>query len=143
MRGGEGRGLNLPANRVAAGIIWCLGLVMTTAALGQMTPLLNGLILFGLAVGLQIALTVGQTPVWEGRGSLFAYVLLGIDTVINFGGTMAMLVNVDQVGSVQALQATFLGGAGAWPMWAKGVLALMVSAGIAGLPEYFWNIKRG
>ena len=140
---GEGRGLNIPANKIAAGIIWCLGLIMTTAAMGQMMPWQNGLILFGLAVGLQITLTVGQAPVWEGRGSLFAYALLGIDTVVNFGGTMAVLVNVDQVGSVQALQATFLGGAGAWPMWAKGGLSLVVSAGIAGLPEYFWNLKRG
>lgn len=140
--GGGGRQIKIPGNKVAAGLIWGLGCFMTVAALSQAAPpeMSQGVIV-GLALGLQVVLTLGQSPVWAGRGGLISYVLLATDAIINFGGTMAVLANIDDVGSVQAMSATFIGYSGEWPMVVKGVLALFVSAVIAGLPEYLWSLK--
>lgn len=135
----------LPAGRqaspakIAAGIIWVMGCIMTYAAIDQMVDWGSGAILM-FALALQAVLTAGQSPVWRGRGSLISYALLLVDTIINFGGTMAVLVNVDDVGSVQALAATFAAYSGEWPLWIKGLLALGVSAMIAGLPEFLWKL---
>jgi hypothetical protein len=140
--GGGGRKLNMPGNKIAAGLIWGLGCFMTIAALSQAAPPeMSGGAIMALAIGLQVVLTLGQSPVWAGRGGLISYVLLGTDAIINFGGTMAVLANIDDVGSVQAMTATFVGYGGEWPMFVKGLLALFVSAVIAGLPEYLWSLK--
>jgi hypothetical protein len=137
-----GKGVSFSAPKAAALVIWILGLGMTYAAINQMTTM-NSFMAALLAVSVQLALTVGQGPVWAGRGGVFAYSLLVIDAIINFGGVMAIFVNVDQVGSVQALQATFIGTSSMWPMWVKGIVALVISAGVAGLPEYFWSLGKG
>jgi len=136
---GGGGGRSVPGNKVAASIIWGIGCIMTYAALDQMTDWNPGA-LFGLTLALQIILTVGQSPVWSGRGSMISYALLVVDAVINFGGTMAILVNIDQMGSAMALTATFTGWQGIWPMWIKGVLALVAAAIVAGLPEFLWKL---
>jgi|GEM_PF-7128192 len=136
---GGGGGRSVPGNKVAASIIWGIGCIMTYAALDQMTDWSPGA-LFGLTLALQIILTVGQSPVWSGRGSMISYALLVVDAVINFGGTMAILVNVDQMGSVMALTATFADYQGAWPMWLKGIVALVAAAIVAGLPEFLWKL---
>lgn len=130
---------NVPGNKIGAGIIWTIGCIMTYAALDQMTEWGPGT-LFGVSLALQAVLTFGQSPVWSGRGSIIAYAMLGIDAVINFGGTMAVLVNLDQMGSVQALTTTFADYNGAWPMWLKGIIALAAAALVAGLPEFLWKL---
>jgi len=137
--GGSGGGRNITGNKVAAGILWAIGCVMTYAALDQMTDWNPGT-LFGLTLALQWGLTAGQSPVWRGRGDAISYTLLAVDAVINFGGTMAILVNIDQMGSVQALTATFADYQGAWPMWLKGIVALVAAAIVAGLPEFLWKL---
>lgn len=133
------RAPNVPGNKLGASIIWAIGCGMTYAALDQMTDWGPGA-LFGFTIALQAVLTFGQSPVWSGRGSLISYVMLGIDAVINFGGTMAVLVNLDQMGSVQALSATFADYQGDWPMWLKGIIALLAAALVAGLPEFLWKL---
>lgn len=133
-----GRG-QVPGNKVGAGIIWIVGCVMTYAAIDQATPWPAGWVLVA-AVALQVVLTVGQSPVWAGRGSLISFTLLALDTIINFGGTMAIFANLDDVGSVQALTATFGGFSGEWPMWIKGCVALFFAAVVAGLPEFLWKL---
>jgi hypothetical protein len=128
---------SLPGGKIAGGVVWFLGVGMTYAAVDQMTAWDSGATIF-FAIGLQIALTLGQTPVWAGRGDVFSYAALLTDSVINFGGVFAVLVNLDQMGSLQAL-TSLVGFYGPWPMWVKGVVALAVSALVAGLPEYLWK----
>lgn len=130
---------NVPGNKIGAFIIWVIGCAMTYAALDQMTEWGPGS-MFGFSLALQAVLTFGQSPVWSGRGSLISYAMLGIDAIINFGGTMAVLVNLDQMGSVQALTATFAEYQGDWPMWLKGIVALGAAALVAGLPEFLWKL---
>jgi hypothetical protein len=138
MQGGMARIRSLPGGKIAGSLVWLLGVGMTAAAVDQITDWDPG-VSIAFAVGLQIALTIGQSPVWTGRGDVFSYAALIIDAIINFGGVLAVLVNIDQMGSIQAITATFLGYVGPWPNWIKGILALVVSALIAGLPEYLWK----
>lgn len=130
---------NVPGNKLAGAIIWVIGCVMTYAALDQMTAWGAGTLLV-LSVLLQYVLTIGQSPVWRGRGDGISYALLVVDAVINFGGTMAVLANLDQMGSVQALGSTFAGYAGVWPTWLKGMVALVAAGLVAGLPEFLWKL---
>jgi hypothetical protein len=130
----------VPGNRAASAVIWGVGLVMTYAALDQATAW-SAAAVAGVAVALQAVLTLGQSPVWRGRGGLISYALLALDTVINFGGVMAIMANIDDVGSVQALTATFGGWQGEWPAALKGALALLAAAVVAGLPEFLWKLE--
>lgn len=138
---GSGGGAKLwdRGTKIGAVVIWLIGTVMTYAALDQMTDWEGGKTLMA-AVALQVVLTVGQSPVWRGRGGVISYVMLAVDAVINFGGTMAILANIDQMGSVQAITATFLDYSGDWPGWLKGLLALVAAAFVAGLPEFLWHM---
>lgn len=136
----DSRRLTITGNRVASAVVWGVGAAMTYAALDQMTEWGAGGVFLG-AITLQGTLTWGQSPVWKGRGGAIAYALLALDAVINFGGTMAVLSNIDQMGSVQALGATFADYSGPWPMWLKGVVALVFSAIVAGLPEFLWELE--
>lgn len=131
---------NLSPTKISAGVIWTIGLIMTFAALDQAVEW-NGAQVLGASILIQIALTFGQSPVWRGRGDIFSYTLLITDAVINFGGTMAIMVNIDDVGSVQAISATFANYNGEWPIWIKGLIALVAAAFVAGLPEYLWKVS--
>lgn len=130
---------SVPGNKVGSAIIWTVGAVMTYAAFDQISGWSPGT-LFIMTVVAQVILTLGQSPVWRGRGNLMSYTCLVVDAVINFGGVMAFMVNVDQMGSVQSLGATFFGWAGELPLPLKGGLALFFAAVIAGLPEFLWRL---
>jgi hypothetical protein len=140
MERAQGLARSLPGAKIAAVLVWLTGLSMTAVAVYEMTFWPQSQTFFA-AIVLQLALTLIQSDVWIGRGGIFPYSALAIDTTINFGGVMALLANVDNVGSVQAITATFLGYQGDWPMIVKGALALAASALIAGLPEFLW--KKG
>jgi hypothetical protein len=112
---------------------------MTYHALDQISNYSAGA-LFTMTVVLQLVLTLGQSPVWAGRGGMLSYVCLFIDATFNFGGVMSFMVNVDQMGSVQAMGATFFQWGGDLPLPLKGALALFLAAVIAGLPEYLWKM---
>jgi hypothetical protein len=133
-------GGTLPGYRIIAGVIWATGLFMTYNFLDQITELGAGQTVIA-AVVCQVILTWGQSPVWNGRGGLIGWVALSLDALINFGGIMFFVANIDQAGSVIALAGSFGADGGDWPMWVKAIIALVLSAIVAGLPEYFW--KRG
>lgn len=126
------------ANKLAGFVIWAIGCWMTYAFLDQVTDWGGATSLFAAVAG-QFLLTKGQSPVWRGDFSVIPVAFLAADAVINFGGCMAVLANIDQAGSVKALAATFVAYEGTWPMPVKGVLALFVASIVAGTPEYFWN----
>lgn len=130
---------DVPGNKLGGFAIWIVGAWMTYAALDVMSGW-SGLQLLLLTIVLQIVFTLGQSPVWKGRGSVFGYALLAADTLFNFGGVMAFIVDIDKVGSVQAMAATFLQMDSTMPLLLKGVIALFISALIAGLPEYLWKL---
>jgi hypothetical protein len=132
-------GATLPGYRIIAGVIWATGLFMTFNFFDQITELGVGQTLLAAMV-CQVILTWGQSPVWSGRGGLIGWVALSLDALINFGGIMFFVANIDQAGSVIALAGSF-GVSGEWPMLVKAIIALVLSAIVAGLPEYFW--KRG
>jgi hypothetical protein len=130
---------DVPGNKIGSAIIWGLGTFMTYAALDQMSDWSRGS-LFMLAIGIQIVLTLGQSPIWKGRGNAIGYTCLAVDSMFNFGGVMAFMVNIDQVGSVRAMAATFFEMDSGMPMPLKGLIALFFAAIIAGLPEYLWKL---
>lgn len=134
-----GRVRDVPGNKVGAAIIWITGAYMTREFLGQITPLESGALLLWAFV-IQVVLTLGQSPVWRGRGDAISYTCLIADAVINFGGVMFFMANIDDSGSVQALSGAFFGSSGEWPLFVKGLLALFFAAIIAGLPEYLWKL---
>ena len=128
----------IPGRKVAAVVVWLLGCFMTAVVITELTEV-QGFGAFAAGAALQLVLTFTQSRVWSGRGDIIAYAALAVDAAINFGGVMSVIVNIDRVGSVQALTATMVGYSGAWPMWAKGLLALIIAALIAGLPEKLWK----
>jgi hypothetical protein len=128
---------DFPGRRIAAAVVWLLGAYMTAVVMTELTGA-SGFTAIVAGAALQLVLTFTQSRVWVGKGDMIAYAALAVDAIINFGGVMAVMVNIDRVGSVQALTAT-IGYNGAWPMWAKGIMALGVAALIAGLPEKLWK----
>lgn len=139
MQGAISGAHSVPGNKVGASIIWAVGAVMTYAALDQISDYSPGG-LFMLTIVIQIILTLAQSPVWRGRGTIIGYTCLAIDAIFNFGGTMSFMANLDQMGSVQAMASTFFSWSAELPMPLKGVIALFLSAIIAGLPEYLWKL---
>lgn len=137
----EGRAAarSVPGNKVGAGVIWVVGAVMTYQFFDQITEATGGGVLM-VAVVCQLVLTLAQGPVWRGRGGAISYAALFVDAVINFGGVMFYLANIDQAGSVQAIMSSFLGMSGEMPMIVKATLALIVAAIVAGLPEFLWKL---
>lgn len=130
---------SVPGNRIGATAIWMVGAWMTYAALDVMSGW-SGMQLLILTIILQIVFTLGQSPVWKGRGDIFGYTLLAADALFNFGGVMSFVVDIDKVGSVQAVAATFFSMDSAMPTMLKGVIALFIATIIAGLPEYLWKL---
>ena len=139
MERAAGAARSLPGKKIAAAIIWFVGLGMTAVVVGELAPDVSAAMAFGAAVVMQLLLTLVQSRVWAGRGDLFGYVALFVDSLINFGGVMAVMTNIDNVGSVQAFTASTVGYAGDWPDPLKALLALAASAAIAGLPERLWK----
>jgi len=130
---------DLPGFRIGAAVVWLIGAVMTYNFFAQTSDLGTGWLLL-LTIGVQIVLTLAQSPVWHGRGSLISYTAIAVDALINFGGVMYFVANIDQAGSTQALMSVF-GVSGGWPMPLKAVLAAFLSAVVAGLPEYLWRLN--
>jgi len=130
---------SVPGNKLGGFAIWIVGAWMTYSALDVMSGW-SGMQLLLLTIILQIVFTLGQSPVWKGKGGIFGYALLAADTLFNFGGVMSFVVSIDQVGSVQAMAATFFSMDSAMPVVLKGFIALFISAIIAGLPEYLWKL---
>lgn len=133
-------GSALPGYRIIAVVIWATGLFMTYNFFDQIVDLGAGGVILSAAVA-QVILTWAQSPVWNGRGGLIGWVALFIDALINFGGIMFFVAGIDRAGSVVALAGSFGASEGEWPMWVKAIIAMALSAIVAGLPEYFW--KRG
>lgn len=135
----QGRVRSVPGNKLGATAIWGVGAWMTYAALDVMSGW-SGMQLLLLTIILQVVFTLGQSPVWKGKGDVFGFTLLAADALFNFGGVMSFVIDLDKVGSVQAVAATFFSMDSAMPMLLKGVIALFISAVIAGLPEYLWKL---
>jgi hypothetical protein len=129
---------DFPGRRIAATVVWLLGAYMTAVVITEMTGASGFAVIMGGAA-FQLVLTFTQSRVWVGKGDLISYTALLIDAIVNFGGVFSIVVNIDKVGSVQALTITITGYSGDWPMWAKALVALGISAIIAGLPEKLWK----
>jgi hypothetical protein len=128
---------------VLAGVLlWLVEVYMAYNFVTPLMPSSSGFFVALMAFIIQIALTAGQMPVFEGRGGMLSYVCLFIGAVINFGGVMSLMVNIDQVGSVQALQASFGGTPGPWPIQAKAFMGLVFSAILCPTPEYLISLGR-
>lgn len=144
-------GVALPGYRPIAVLMWGTGLYMTYQFLYQIVGAGLGMgWTFITSLILQIILTYGQSPVWNGRFGAIGVTCLLVDALINFGGVMFFIANIDRAGSVVALVGSFgvqvsnVGGAASldWPMGVKAIIALVFAAMIAGLPEFFWKQGR-
>jgi hypothetical protein len=100
---------DLPGRRIAAAVVWLLGCYMTAVVITELTGA-SGFTAIAGGAALQLVLTFTQSRVWIGKGDAIAYAALAVDAIINFGGVMAVMVNIDRVGSVQALSATGVAG---------------------------------
>ena len=129
----------ISGGKIAAFVIWCLGVYMTNKFFEQMG--FGGEYRVFLALAIQVVLTMGQGPVWAGRGNILSYSLLFFDALINFGGCLAFSTGLDRAGSVQAFTGSFFSWNGDFPVLFEAIVALFIASLIAGLPEYLW--KRG
>ena len=129
----------ISGSKLTSVMIWGVGCYMTHAFFTQMN--FGGDYRLFLAVVIQVVLSIGQSPVWSGRGNILSWALLIADAVINFGGCMSFSAGLDKTGSVQALLGSFAGWTGDIPTFIEAFLALFIAAIVAGLPEYLW--KRG
>ena len=133
------RGPSVPGNRIVSVLVWGLGCYMTHQFFVQIR--FGGEFTFLLAVIVQLVLTVAQGPVWAGRGNIVSYTALALDALVNFGGVLSFVANVDQSGSFQAFTGSLIGWTGNLPFWFEGLAACFLSAIVAGAPEALW--KRG
>ena len=133
------RSHSVPGHKIVSVLVWALGCFMTHQFFLQIR--FGGEFTFLLAVVVQLVLTVAQGPVWAGRGNIISYTALALDALINFGGVLAFVSNIDQSGSFQAFTGSLIGWTGNLPFWFEGLAACFLSAIVAGAPEALW--KRG
>jgi hypothetical protein len=132
--------------KIVAIVVWLFGTIMTFNFMNQTTSGSWEFIqLAAISFGIQLVLTLGQSPIWTGSTktwqiSAMSLFCLVSDVLINFGGALSVMAQVDASGSIQAFSSTFFGTSADFPMWVKGMLALIVSIAIAGLPEYLWRL---
>lgn len=135
---GGGSGVrSVSGAKVASAAIWVIGCYMTHEFFTQMN--FGGQYRLALVIIIQLILTAGQSPVWYGRGSVISVALLVADALINFGGCLAFTSQLDQTGSIQAFQQSFVGRSGDIPGLVEAIVAACIAALVAGLPEYLWR----
>lgn len=146
----QGKKLEIPNfTRIMAIVVWLFGATLTYSFLDQATSDQLELIpLIALSLGTQIVLTLGQSPIWTSRNGkptpqfiFMSMFCLITDVIINFGGAIDVAAQLDMVNSVQDISATFFGATPSWPTWVSGIIALIISIAIAGLPEYLYNLN--
>jgi len=136
--------------KLMAIVVWLFGAMLTYVFLGEAAgDMLDFVPLVALSLGTQIVLTLGQSPIWVSRAGkntpqivFMSTFCLVLDVIINFGGAIDVTSKLQVVDSVRDIFATFFGTTPSWPTWVSGIIALIVSAAIAGLPEYLYNLDN-
>lgn len=127
----------LTGNRIAAIIVWFVGVWTTGMALQEMGIPADEVFL--KAGALQLILTIGQRPLW--RHSRFAFVgivFVGVDVFFNFGGIWPFAQNIDKTTAWAAFVAAFYGTQVTALAWARAGFGLIVSLAIAAGVEWLW-----
>jgi hypothetical protein len=123
--------------KVAAGLIWLIGLWTTEAFIRQIGFADSTWL---IAICVQAGLTGAQSAFWNHRATILAAIAVTIDTLINFGGLYPYLFNIPGTDTYLQLQRAFpLLVPATPPVWLIGVIALIICAAIAGLPELIWR----
>lgn len=141
-------------NRIAAIIVWGIGALTTSKALGEMGMDQRNVVI--AAVVLQFIFTLCEIPIWRrSRWKFVGIVVLFIDVWFNFGGTWFLTSNIDQTtawnDSMSAFSSAFstvkdaagvsAGGSAAAlaPAISKLFFGIIVSAAISAAPEWLWH----
>ena len=127
--------------KIAALLVWGIGAFMTTNLLWQLGVEQTTASFFYAGL-LQLILTLAESAIWQRRGAtIIEWSALALDVFANFGGLWHFVVNIDKVGSWNALEAAFQTDLSPSTI-GKGLLCLLAAVIVAGLPERLWIIRR-
>lgn len=130
-------GQKIPANRVAAVVVWMIGAYATALGLNQMN--MNPVLALLVGPFIQLVLTICERPMWRKRRyNIVAVIVVIVDIFFNYGGVWPFSQNLDKTGAWIGLTSS-LGTADAAPAISKVVFTLMISIAIAAAPEWLWE----
>lgn len=128
----------IPVNRIAAVLIWCLGVGTTYACI---SILLSGIIWYvalATAAAVQAVLTLVESPAINLRPDLPSVIALVFDILLNVGGLFFPLMRLGETGIGQAIATAFnvpaaMGGLTTF------VLAALIGFVLSAAPEKIWS----
>ncbi len=129
----------IPVNRIAAVLTWAAGVGTTYLFVAASTgaPVWLCAVVALLA---QAVLTLAERPTLNGRPSLVSAGALALDTILNAGGLFGPMQRLGATPPGQMIGAV-TGQAAVTPV-AAFVVALILGALIAALPEWFWRQRN-
>jgi len=129
----------MSARRWAASIVWCGAVWTTSLAVVTVAPAAPTVVhILGAAIVIQTALTAIESEIWNGKPSFFSMLVLGIDTLINAGGTWAWISRVDATPAWTML-VDALGAPSQLGDIPKFAIALALGVLLAYAPEGIWR----
>lgn len=90
------------------------------------------------ALVLQLILTVGESPLWRGKGRWWHFVVLLFDATTNVGGFYVYVMRLDKTDSWDAFNAG-LGTVGGLHPLAGLLVSLVLGVLTAAAPEFLWR----
>jgi hypothetical protein len=90
------------------------------------------------ALGVQAVLTLLESRIWQGKGGGLEWIALGIDILINMGGTWQWIKHIDKTPPWTMMRET-LGAPERLSSWALLGVALVIAVLLAYSPEGIWR----
>lgn len=127
-------------NRVAAGIMWLIGLAATWLLFAAFLPDAPIVVSGSAALIAQGLLTWFERPIWQGRPNMLGLAGIAIDTLLNAGGVFPYIRRIGETPPGAMLLDVFGGDTSIRPGVAL-ILSLVLGFLIAAAPEELWRRK--
>lgn len=124
------------ARQAAATLVWLGSAYTTMLAVIAMKVHIDYAL--WAALGVQAVLTMLESRIWQGKGGVLEWIALGIDVLVNMGGTWQWVKHIDQTPPWQMLRET-LGAPERLSSWTLLGIALVIAVLLAYSPEGIWR----
>lgn len=130
----------IPTNRIAAVLIWIVGVGTTYACISTLLPGVVWYVPLGVSAITQLVLTLVESPALNLRPDLPSVIALVMDVLLNVGGLFFPLMRLGETGVGKAIATAFN-----VPPQMTGIttfiLAALLGFVLSAAPEKIWNSR--
>jgi len=127
-------------NQIASIIAWFGAAYTTYLCVLALEPKTEWLTALGIGMVFQFVFTVAERPFLQRKASIFTYLVLAVDAIINAGGIYPALANLSDTPPVEMIAS--VGIDSTVSSAARLLIALVLGVIIALAPEALWRMEE-